>query len=167
MGAEELVGQKAPAFTLPNYDGTPYAVKPGETGVPIVLIFYPAAGTPGCTAQACAMRDQMAAQKDRWGPDKVQLIGISKSSVTDQKHFVDKYSLTYPALSDAESGEVRQLYKIGKVLFGLGDKRVTFVIDKTGTVRAAHDAMMNTLGHKNFVDGWLTTLSEEETKTSE
>ena len=41
----------------------------------------------------------------------------------------------YPALSDAETGEVRQLYKIGKILFGLGDKRVTVVIDKTGTVR--------------------------------
>ncbi|KAH8825274.1 peroxiredoxin Q [Flagelloscypha sp. PMI_526] len=167
MGHEELIGQKAPAFTLPNYDGTPYAVKPGETGTPIVLIFYPAAGTPACTTQACQMRDEIAAQKDRWGADKVQLIGISKSSVADQKNFVDKYSLTYPALSDGESGEVRQLYKIGKALFGLADKRVTVVIDKEGTVRATHDAMINTLGHKNFIDGWLTTFSTEGTKASE
>ncbi|KAH8824869.1 hypothetical protein DL96DRAFT_1466957, partial [Flagelloscypha sp. PMI_526] len=152
--------------SLPNYDGTSYAVKLGETGTPMVLVLNPTTGTPTCTTQACQMRDQVAAQKGHRGADKVQLITTTNSSFAYQKNLVDKYSPTAPAFSDGESGEDRQLYKIGKALFGLADKRATAVIDKAGAVIATHD-VINTLGHKNFVDGWLTSFSTEGTKASE
>lgn len=133
MGYEQLVGKPAPPFTLKNYDGQDYEVKPGANGVPIVLIFYPAARMPPlseCPMNSptqlqtlldallkharCAMpllvcyfchSDQIEhhpksppffflSEKDRWGPETVQLVGVSKSSVEDQKSFVEKYNLT-------------------------------------------------------------------------
>jgi thioredoxin-dependent peroxiredoxin len=101
---------------------------------------------------AIIVTQQTATQeKPAYNPDKVQVIGISADSVEKQKAFVEKYKLTvrfcrleetwtdmmrrqYPILSD-EKGEARKAYGVGKGMLGLGDARVTFVIDGKGVVR--------------------------------
>jgi thioredoxin-dependent peroxiredoxin len=60
MSSKKLIGQQAPALTLPNYDGETFTMTPGEGGLPIALFFYPKAGSYGCTKEACQFRDAIA-----------------------------------------------------------------------------------------------------------
>ncbi|MEV8511492.1 peroxiredoxin [Dactylosporangium sp. NPDC051484] len=92
---------------------------------PVVLFFYPAALTPGCTAEACHFRDIAADLKAVGG----QPVGISGDAVERQSEFATRHGLGYPLLSDAD-GTVRAQFGVKRGAFGLTPtKRVTFVID--------------------------------------
>ncbi|AGL18431.1 peroxiredoxin [Actinoplanes sp. N902-109] len=124
-------GDVAPDFELPDQDGTPRRLSTMLADGPVVLFFYPAALSTGCTAEACNFRD-LAAEFRAAG---VQRVGISRDTVERQKQFADKHGFDYPLLSDpgsttASAYGVKRRLPLGP----LSTKRLTFVIGTDGTV---------------------------------
>jgi thioredoxin-dependent peroxiredoxin len=126
-------GQQAPDFTLPDQDGNP--VKLSELrGKPVVVYFYPKADTPGCTTQACGVRDHRA----DYAKTGAVVLGISPDPVAKVKRFHDKQALNFALLADdghavADSyGVWAQKSMYGKTYFG--NERTTFVIGADGRV---------------------------------
>ncbi len=129
-------GDTAPEFTLPDADGKPVSLA-DYRGRRVVVYFYPAAGTPGCTKQACDFRDNLA-ELNGAGLD---VLGISPDKPAKLARFRDKEGLTFPLLSDADKevlnawgtfGE-KQMY--GKTVTGV--IRSTFVVDPEGKIEVA------------------------------
>lgn len=126
-------GEQAPDFELPDQDGR--AVKLGDfAGQPLVLYFYPKADTPGCTTQACGVRDRQA---DYSGVGAV-VLGISPDPVAKIRKFHDKHGLSFPLLAD-EDHAVAESYGVWvtKSMYGrsyLGNERTTFIIDPEGKI---------------------------------
>jgi peroxiredoxin Q/BCP len=126
-------GTEAPDFTLPDQDGNPVTLSELR-GQPIVLYFYPKADTPGCTTQACGIRDHRA-DYERTG---ARVIGVSPDTVAAQKKFAQKYDLDFTLLAD-EDHSVAELYGVwgDKKMYGktyMGVRRSTFLIDPEGVV---------------------------------
>ena len=126
-------GQQAPDFTLPDQDGEDVSLS-GLAGRTVVLYFYPKADTPGCTTQACGIRDR-AAEYDAAG---ATVIGVSPDPVKAIKKFHSGQSLNFTLLADADHA-VCEAYGVwgeksmyGKKYFGV--QRSTFIIDGSGTV---------------------------------
>ena len=129
-------GDAAPEFTLTDADGKPVSLA-DYRGRRVVVYFYPAAGTPGCTKQACDFRDNLA-ELNGAGLD---VLGISPDKPAKLAKFRDKEGLTFPLLSDADKevlnawgafGE-KQMY--GKTVTGV--IRSTFVVDPDGKIEVA------------------------------
>src|SRR5918992_2541958 len=126
-------GRQAPDFTLPDQDGNPVALSDFR-GRPVVLYFYPKADTPGCTTQACGIRDHSA----DYEATGAVVLGVSPDPVSAIKKFHDKQSLNFTLLAD-EDHEVADLYGTWgeKSMYGktyMGVMRSTFVIDPEGRV---------------------------------
>jgi thioredoxin-dependent peroxiredoxin len=127
-------GQPAPDFELSDQDGNPVALR-DLRGRRVVLYFYPKADTPGCTAQACGIRDHQA-DYDAAG---ATVIGVSPDPVKAVKRFHDKYALPFRLLAD-EDHAVAERYGVWaeKSMYGrtyFGNLRATFIIDEEGVVR--------------------------------
>jgi peroxiredoxin Q/BCP len=127
------VGQPAPDFELPDQNGEPVRLS-HLRGHRIVLYFYPKADTPGCTTQACGIRDHTA-DYDAAG---AEVLGISPDSVEDVKKFADKFGLRFHLLADADHA-VADTYGVWveKTKYGRtywGNERTTFVVDADGRV---------------------------------
>lgn len=117
-------GDAVPDFELPDENGVPRRLSDLVTSGPVALFFYPAAMTPGCTAESCHFRD-MKAEFDAMG---AQRIGISADQVEKQKQFSDKHSFDFPLLSDPD-GTVATQYGVRRRFTALSPtKRATFVI---------------------------------------
>ncbi len=117
-------GDTVPDFELPDEEGNPRRLSELANGRPVVLFFYPAAMTYGCTKESCHFRD-LAAEFEAVG---AQRVGISADSVEKQKQFSDKHSFDYPLLSDSD-GKIATVFGVRKGLGGLSPtKRTTFVI---------------------------------------
>ncbi|KAH8998529.1 peroxiredoxin Q [Lactarius akahatsu] len=140
-----LLGKPAPALSLPNADGTTYELKPGTQGKPTAVFFYPKADTYGCTREVCSFRDALVENVD-FKDSGITVVGISADPVPAIKTFVEKYSVTYPMLSD-ESGAARKAYGVSRGLMGLSEGRVTFFIGSDGVVRDVYDSVINYNGH--------------------
>lgn len=129
-------GDIAPDFELPDQDGR--AVKLADfRGTPVVLYFYPKADTPGCTTQACGVRDHEADYAAVGAP----VLGISPDPVAKVKKFHEKYDLNFSLLADEDHG-VADSYGVWveKSMYGrkyMGNERTTFVIDSDGRVARA------------------------------
>jgi peroxiredoxin Q/BCP len=126
-------GTQAPDFTLPDQDGSDVTLS-GLAGKTVVLYFYPKADTPGCTTQACGIRDH-ASEYDAAG---VTVLGVSPDSVKDVKKFYDKQSLNFTLLADADHA-VAEEYGVWaeKSMYGKtywGNLRATFIIDGEGRI---------------------------------
>jgi peroxiredoxin Q/BCP len=126
-------GQDAPDFTLPDQDGSEITLS-DLRGAPVVLYFFPKADTPGCTTQACGVRDHRA---DYQGAG-ARVLGVSPDTVAAQGKFADKYGLEFTLLAD-EDHEVAELYGVWgeKKLYGktyMGVQRSTFIVDPDGNV---------------------------------
>ena len=128
-------GADAPDFTLPDQNGEPVTLSDlrGET---VVLYFYPRADTPGCTTQACGIRDR----RDDYDAAGARVIGVSPDDVDAVAKFAAKYGLEFTLLADADH-EVAEAYgtwgekkNFGKTYWGV--QRATFIIDPEG--RIAH-----------------------------
>jgi thioredoxin-dependent peroxiredoxin len=142
-------GAQAPDFELPDQDGR--AVKLSDLrGRPVVVYFYPKAATPGCTTQACGVRDRRAEYEQA---DAV-VLGVSPDPVAKVKKFHDKEGLSFMLLAD-EDHAVAESYGVWvtKSMYGrtyLGNERTTFIIDPDGSVAevlrkvkpAEHDALV-------------------------
>jgi peroxiredoxin Q/BCP len=126
-------GDTAPDLTLPDQDGQ--SVKLSDfRGQPLVVYFYPKASTPGCTTQACGVRDHRADYEQAGAV----VLGISPDTVAKVKKFHDEEGLNFPLLAD-EDHAVAETYGvwITKKLYGreyLGNERTTFIVDPTGKV---------------------------------
>ncbi len=129
-------GDRAPAFTLVDQDGEKVKLT-DQRGKRVVVYFYPKADTPGCTTQACALRDAMADLKKL---DAV-VLGISPDQPEKQKKFDDKHDLGFPLLSDPEHKVADKYGAWGeKSMYGRkyeGIIRSAFVVDEKGKVAAA------------------------------
>lgn len=129
-------GAKAPAFTLLDQDGSPISLA-DFVGRKVILYFYPAAATPGCTTQACDFRDNMGSLASAG----YQVLGVSKDTVEKLHSWREEEGINFPLLSDADLA-VHQTYGAygEKNLYGktvTGVLRSTFVIDETGTIEHA------------------------------
>ena len=130
------VGDKAPAFTLPDQDGKPVSLKSLLSNGTVVLYFYPKDDTPGCTKEACSFRDDFSAFKKAGA----QIVGVSKDSAAAHTKFRSKYDLPFTLLADEDKVAIEGYgVWVDKVLYGRkykGIERATFVIDKKGVIRA-------------------------------
>jgi peroxiredoxin Q/BCP len=135
------VGDKAPDFTLPSQSGEPVRLQDRFGERVLVLYFYPKDNTSGCTAEACAFRDSYEVFTDAGA----EVIGVSSDSVARHEAFAGKHQLPFTLLSD-QGGLVRKLYGVPAVL-GLIPGRVTYVIDRQGTVRHVFSSMTNISQH--------------------
>lgn len=133
-------GTDAPDFTLPDQDGTDVRLS-DLRGDPVVVYFYPRADTPGCTTQACGIRDAW----DEFADRDVTVLGISDDPVDDLADFADKYDLPFTLLSD-ESGEVATAYDSygEKNMFGNtfdGTFRNTYIVGPDGRIEHAYEGV--------------------------
>ena len=136
--SEELkVGDAAPAFEAMAVGGE-YGEGLNVTlrdfrGSTVVLYFYPKDDTPGCTAQACSLRDSWSSVRD-----KAKIFGVSIDSAKSHWKFIDKYDLPFPILSDPEKKIVNSYgVWVEKSMYGkkyMGTERSTFVIDSAGRI---------------------------------
>ncbi|WP_315903519.1 peroxiredoxin [Streptomyces violarus] len=129
MSARVETGDKAEDFELPDETGTVRTLSGLLAEGPVVLFFYPAALTPGCTAQACHFRD-LAAEFAAAG---ARPVGISGDTVERQQEFAGQHSLGMPLLSDAD-GTVRERFGVKRGFSLAPTKRTTFVIAQDHTV---------------------------------
>jgi peroxiredoxin Q/BCP len=129
-------GDQAPDFTLPDADGKPVSLA-DYRGRKVIVYFYPAAGTPGCTKQACDFRDNLASL----GGAGLDVLGISPDKPAKLARFRDKEGLTFPLLSDPDR-TVLEAYSVygEKTMYGRkiqGVIRSTFVVDEDGKIDQA------------------------------
>lgn len=124
---ELKVGDKAPNFLLKDAFGKSYNLKSFKGKSPVIVYFYPKAGTPGCTKEACGIRDDWS----KFKKNGIIVFGVSVDTKSEIKEFIHKYNLNFPLLSDANK-RVSKLY--GVLLPNGFDKRVTFIIDKSGRI---------------------------------
>ncbi|HEY2409614.1 MAG TPA: thioredoxin-dependent thiol peroxidase [Polyangiaceae bacterium] len=145
-------GSTAPAFALQD-DQSREVTSKSLAGKPYVLYFYPKDDTSGCTREACDFRDNLATFNSR----KVRVLGVSPDSVESHVKFKKKYGLTFTLLSDPDKvlanayGVWVKKQNYGREYMGI--ERSTFVVDKTGTVRAAF--------RKVRVDGHVAKVLEQ------
>ncbi len=126
-------GESAPDFELPDEDGNLVKLS-SLRGNPVVVYFYPKADTPGCTTQACGVRDH----RDDYEKAGATVLGISPDPVSKVKRFHEKFGLNFPLLAD-EDHAVAEAYGVWvqKSMYGRtywGAQRATFVLDAGGLV---------------------------------
>jgi peroxiredoxin Q/BCP len=149
-------GQSAPQFELPDQSGTVRSLDAFLANGPLVLFFFPAAGTPVCTAEACHFRDLAAEFADAGAV----CAGISTDTVDAQAGFADKQRLSYPLLSD-RTAAVAEQFGVKRGLLGklAPVKRHTFVI---GTDRKVLKVITGELRANAHADTALTFLRERK-----
>src|SRR5258705_8179010 len=114
-------GQPAPGFELPDAEGKPVRLADFKGKKAVVLYFYPKDETPGCTAQACSLRDSY----DVFAEAGAQVVGVSADSVESHASFASHHNLPFVLLSDGD-GAARTAYGVTGALGGLLPGRVTF-----------------------------------------
>lgn len=133
-------GQKAPAFALEGSDGKKHSLKE-YAGKPVVIYFYPKDNTPGCTREACAFTENLAAFKKVGAP----VVGVSPDTVKVHQGFIEKQSLSILLLADTEKkmandwGVFREKTLYGKKMMGI--VRSTFIVDGKGIIRKVFNAV--------------------------
>ncbi len=123
------VGSQIPPFSLADQNGELVDISSFLGKKNLVIYFYPKDDTPGCTKEACYFQDQFEIFKEA----DAEVIGISGQSVESHKNFAKKYGLSFILLSD-EGNKIRKRFKVPTNFLGLVPGRVTYVVDKTGTV---------------------------------
>jgi len=143
-------GDLAPDFTLTDHTGTTFTLSSVLANGPVVLFFYPAAMSKGCTKESCYFRDL----DSEFAALGAQRVGISMDSVTKQARFNDAHQLGYPLLSDAR-GVVASRYGVKRPLDILRVRRATFVI---GTDQRILDVITSELSMEVHADRALAAL---------
>jgi peroxiredoxin Q/BCP len=132
------VGQQAPSFSLPTTGGKTIRLDDFHGKQAVVLYFYPADDTPGCTKEACAFRD-LGSQFAEAG---AAILGVSTDPVDSHEKFAGKFSLNFPLLADTDAATSTAYGVYGeKNLYGkksIGITRATFVIDRDGIIRKVY-----------------------------
>jgi len=149
------VGSKAPDFKTKDQDGNPVALSDFK-GKKVVLYFYPKDMTPGCTAEACSLRDNYKAlQKAGY-----EILGISTDNEKLHKKFIEKEKLPFRLLADEDKSVHAKFGTwVEKSMYGrkyMGTARVTFIIDESGTVREVIEKV-DTKNHASQILGGAPT----------
>jgi len=145
----------APDFTLPDVSGTIHSLADYK-GKWIVLYFYPKDDTPGCTAEACSLRDA----RDTLAEMGAEIIGISKDDASSHEKFKAKYSLNFTLLTDVEAKVIEVYGAWGKKMYGReGILRKTFIINPQGQVVKVY-GRVTPMGHGEQVIDELKKLQE-------
>ncbi|KAL3535487.1 hypothetical protein ACH5RR_003948 [Cinchona calisaya] len=131
--AKVTKGSVPPAFTLKDQDGRNVSLSKFK-GKPVVVYFYPADETAGCTKQACAFRDSY----EKFKKAGAEVIGISGDDPSSHKAFAKKYRLPFTLLSD-EGNQIRKEWGVPSDLFGALPGRQTYVLDKNGVVQLIYN----------------------------
>ncbi|KAF7134795.1 hypothetical protein RHSIM_Rhsim08G0029700 [Rhododendron simsii] len=126
-------GGVPPIFTLKDQEGRNVTLSKFK-GKPVVLYFYPADESPGCTKQACAFRDSY----EKFKKAGAEVVGISGDDPSSHKEFAKKYRLPYTLLSD-EGNKIRKEWGVPGDLFGTLPGRQTYVLDKNGVVQLIYN----------------------------
>jgi thioredoxin-dependent peroxiredoxin len=150
-------GDAAPEFTLPDQDGNEVSLA-GLEGETVVLYFYPRADTPGCTTQACGVRDRRAEYKKAGA----RVIGVSPDTVEAVAKFAGKFDLDFTLLADADHA-VAERYGtwVEKSMYGkkyMGVQRATFIIGPKGKIAKAFPKV-SPKTHDDVVLGALAELA--------
>ena len=149
--ARPKTGETAPSFSLPDQDGNVVNLTDFKDKNPVVLFFYPKALTPGCTTQACGMRDIKKELEDRG----VVAFGISPDPVARLPKFIEKHDLNFSLLSDEEHS-IAEAYGcwglkkfMGKEFMGL--IRTTFIVGKDGNLLKVMDKFKTKSHHEDLL----------------
>jgi peroxiredoxin Q/BCP len=137
-------GTPAPSFTLPDQDGTPVTLQGLLATGSLLLYFYPADFTPGCTREACSLRD-MHADLLAVG---LQVVGISPQSAESHRRFRERYGLPFRLLCDPQKAAVRAYDLDGPLGFGV--RRGSYLISAAGVIEAALLADLRIAEHERF-----------------
>lgn len=142
-------GTLAPNFTLPDQDGVMHSLK-DYRGQWVLIYFYPKDDTPGCTKEACALRDEFPA----FGKLKAKIFGVSADTVASHKKFATKYKLPFTLLADPEKGMLKDYGVWGKKKFMgreyLGISRSSYLINPKGKIEKVYEKV-NPLTHADEV----------------
>ncbi len=137
--------QKAPEFTLPDQDGNDVSLTSLLKDGPAILYFYPADFTPGCTREACSIRD-LHREISAAG---LSVAGISTLSPDSHRRFREKYHLPFTLLAD-EKREVIKMFGVSG-LFGVWVQRVTFLVDQNRVIKGRVKAHFSIGEHEDFI----------------
>ena len=144
---------EAPNFSLKDSNGNQHSLEDYH-GSWVVLYFYPKDDTPGCTAEACSLRDA----RDALAEMGAQIIGISRDEPSSHEKFKQKYSLNFTLLADTDATVIRQYGAWGKKMFGKkGVLRKTFLINPAGQVVKVY-GRVTPVGHGEQVIADLKAL---------
>lgn len=147
-----IVGNMAPALSLPDQNGNTVVLKDFRGRSNVVLYFYPRAMTPGCTVQACGIRDS----SDALAAHDTVVLGVSPDPVAKLQRFIDKHDLNFTLLSD-EKHAVAEKYGVWglKKFMGresMGILRTTFIIGKDGRLKHIFDKVKTKTHHDDVLE---------------
>ena len=146
---------KAPDFSLPDINGKTHTLAE-YNGTWVVMYFYPKDDTPGCTTEACSLRDA----RDTLAEMGAEIIGISKDDASSHEKFKSKYSLNFTLLTDTDGGVIEMYGAWGKKMYGSeGILRKTFIINPDGQVVKVY-GRVTPMGHGGQVIDELKRLQE-------
>lgn len=148
-------GERAPEFTLPDQDGRDRSLSQLIDREALILYFYPADFTPGCTKEACDLRD-LHTQILAAG---LKVVGVSPQSPDSHRRFREQHSLPFTLLSDEEKSVIRAFGVDGPL--GIGVRRATFLIDRGGVVRDSVLADLRIGRHLAFVENAIALAKEK------
>jgi len=121
------IGEMAPDFNLEDAYGNAYQLSSYRKVSPVVIYFYPKANTPGCTTEACGIRDDFT----KFIKNNIVVLGISVDSKDAIKEFIDDYNLNFPLLSDKDKSVSEKYGTLNN--FGFAN-RMTFIVNKSGKI---------------------------------
>lgn len=145
------IRDKIPEFSVKDFKGNEIT-NTTFIGKNVVFFFYPKDSSPICTTEACGFRDAYLDFKE----NGCEVVGISSDSNAKHLDFATKYRLQYHLISD-KNNQLRKLFGVPKNLIGLLPGRVTYLIDKTGTIRLIYNSQLN--GNKH-IEQTLTFLKK-------
>ncbi len=148
-------GSIAPHFTLPDQDGRTRSLVDLLQPGPLLLYFYPADFTPGCTREACAIRDLHSGLVGLG----LRIVGVSPQSPDSHRRFRERHNLPFDLLSDADKGVIR-LYDVDGPL-GFGVRRGTYLVDADGVIRDGVLADLRIGQHENFIRNAMAVAERE------
>jgi thioredoxin-dependent peroxiredoxin len=139
------IGGRAPEFTLPDHTGQAVSLSTLLRAGSLILYFYPADFTPGCTREACTIRD-LHTSIQSVGLD---VVGVSPQGPESHRKFREKYNLPFTLLSDTEKVVIKMYDVVGPLGFGV--RRATYLIDQSRRIRAAVLADFRIGMHEEFI----------------
>lgn len=145
------VGEKAPNVSAPLSDGTTFVLNEWLAKAPLVLYFYPKDDTPGCTTEACGLRDDMEALRGL----KATVVGVSYDTLESHRAFIAKYKLPFPLVADSYKSVAQAFDVAGEHVA----QRATFIIKADGTIAYANPAV-NPASHSKEIQAALKKLKK-------
>lgn len=153
------VGETAPDFSLVDQNGKTFTRSKNKK--PLVIYFYPADSTPGCTVQAKKFQEEIKSIRKQY---KADVVGISGQGAESKQKFAQELGLDFSILAD-EGDAVRNSFKVPKAAFGFLPGRVTYVLDKDGVCTSVYDNLADAASHIDAAKGALEEIAASSKKS--